>query len=134
MNTGVSQYRTMEVTAMSPAGRVVALYSFIVAQLRQAQFALDAGEIEAGNRNMVRAQDGIGELLLALNREAGGEFADRLSALYGYFLKELLEISVHADGIRLQRLTSMISTLHAAWSEAAQSGSQPTGVTVAANG
>ena len=57
--------------------------------------------------------------LIALDRDHGGLFADRLASLYAYFFKELVALTVKPSGERIDRLITMVETLHNAWREAA---------------
>ncbi len=113
-----SNYQALEIESMTPARRVVFLYGFLLGQLNQAKRHLADGDHEARNRNLSKAHAVITELLVSLNREGGGEIAENLSALYAFFLKELLHIDLHMDAVRLDRLLALVSSLHETWSEA----------------
>jgi flagellar protein FliS len=105
---------------MTPARRVVFLYGLLLGQLNQAKHNLAAGNHEARNRNLTKASEVVNELLVSLDRAAGGEVAENLAALYAFFLKELLHIDIHRDSIRLNRIIALVSSLHETWSEAEQ--------------
>lgn len=114
-----TQYLTLDIESMSPARRVVFLYSFILGQLRQAKRNITAEDPDLSNDCFSKAQDAVKELLVALDRDRGGQFADRLASLYAYFFKELLALSVKPSRERLDRLISMVGSLHEAWNEVA---------------
>jgi len=117
---GLAEYGTNDVLAMSPAQRVVFLYTHLVASLRRAQRCLAGGDIEGRSNALCRAQVIVQELLAALDRDAGGEVAARLAALYGYFATEIIAIDAQRDAVRLERLTAMVTPLLGAWQQAAQ--------------
>ncbi len=125
MNDGAAKYREMELNAMSPAKRIVFLYSFLLGQLEQAQRLTDSNDQEGRSKCLGKAQDVVTELLVILDRDAGGQIADQLASIYAYFLKELVEITVKPDKPRLNRLISLTTTLRDAWSEAERSLSEP---------
>ncbi len=125
MNDGAAKYRAMELNAMSPARRIVFLYTFLLGQLEQADRYTDADDAEGRSKCLSKAQDVVTELLVILDRDAGGEIADQLAAIYAYFLRELEEIGVKPDKPRLNRLISLTTTLRDAWSDAERSLSNP---------
>jgi flagellar secretion chaperone FliS len=114
-----ARYLTLDIESMSPARRIVFLYSFILGQLKKARQNIASEDPDPRNECLGKAQDAVNELLIALDRDRGGLFADRMASLYAYFLKELLALSVKPSGERLDRLISMVRSLHEAWNEAA---------------
>ena len=117
--SAAAHYQTLDIQSMSPARRVVFLYSFILGQLRQAKHNIAAEDSDPRNACLGKAQDGVNELLIALDRDRGGQFADRMASLYAYFLKELMALSMKPNIERLDRLISMVESLHDAWCVAA---------------
>ena len=114
-----SQYKTLDIQSMSSASRVVFLYSFILGQLKQAKLHIHAEDPDLRNNCLGRAQDAVNELLIALDRDRGGKFADQMASLYAYFLKELVALTVKPSEERLDRLMTMVGSLHDAWCQAA---------------
>lgn len=53
----------------------------------------------------------------SLNREAGGELAERLAALYDYMADRLLVANLNNDPAVLDEVHGLLSTLHGAWLE-----------------
>jgi flagellar protein FliS len=111
-------YGSLDVLAMSPARRVVFLYTQLVASLTRARRCLAAADIEGRSEALCRAQAIVQELLVSLNREVGGDLADHLAALYGYFAAEIIAIDSQRDPARLARLIEMVSPLLEAWERA----------------
>jgi flagellar protein FliS len=116
----VSAYGSLDVLAMSPAQRVVFLYHQLVASLMRARRCLATEDVEGRSESLCRAQAIVQELLVSLNREVGGELADRLAALYGYFAAEIIAIDSQRDPARLARLVTMVLPLLDAWERAAR--------------
>ena len=127
-NGAASQYKTLDIQSMSPARRVVFLYSFTLGQLKQAKLHKNAENPDLRNDCLGRAQDAVNELLIALDRDCGGKLADQMASLYAYFLKELVALTVKPSEERLDRLIAMVGSLHEAWCQAADQVSQPESV------
>ena len=111
-------YGSLDVLAMSPARRVVFLYTQLMASLTRARRCLAGGDVEGRSETLCRAQAIVQELLVSLNREVGGELGDHLAALYGYFVAEIVAIDSQRDPARLTRLMAMVSPLLEAWERA----------------
>lgn len=115
---GALRYQQMSLEAMSPGRRVVFIYGFLLGQLHRARRAIEREAVEARNETLGRAQAAVEELVISLDRERGGDIADRLAALYGYFMQELFELDVQPSVDRLDRLVDQIQRLHDAWEQA----------------
>jgi flagellar protein FliS len=51
----------------------------------------------------------------ALNKDAGGEIAERLDALYTYMTRRLLEANLKQDETMLVEIDNLLATLEDAW-------------------
>ena len=81
---------------------------------------LPASKIEAFGKHVMKAQEIINELQVSLDMDKGGQIAQNLMALYVYFNKELLNVSINQDSGKLRQILSMIKDLGSAWESAAQ--------------
>lgn len=118
-SNGIAAYRQNSVIASSREQLVVMLYDHLVASLRRATRQIRDNDIEGRVASLARAADIITELLATLDFDRGGDIASRLSALYAYFLGEISEISRRPDADRLDRMTSLVASLHESWVAAA---------------
>lgn len=109
------QYRETQVLTASPIQLVVIVYDHLLANLRRAAIATRSGDAEVRSTYLNRARASVNELLVALDRERGGDLARDLSTLYAYFLTELLDQGVSPDAERLERLTEQAATLRGAF-------------------
>jgi flagellar protein FliS len=116
----LTRYQQNDVASMSPARQVVFLYSHVLASLRQASRHLAQKDVEARERSMNKARDILSELLCTLDFEEGGQIAQNLAGLYGWFIDETIQIESTQDAVRLTRLIGLIAELHGAWDQAAQ--------------
>lgn len=112
-------YREVEVLSASPGELVVILYDHLLVSLRRARIAVDAGNFELRSGLLEKCRAILGELLATLDHERGGEIARELSGLYAFLLSELVDVGVHADLARLDRITAMVAELREAFAEAA---------------
>ena len=119
--SSAARYQEMDVLTMSPARRLVLLYGRLLLSLRQARAAITAGDISTRAARLGKALDILNELLFSLDREAGGQLAERLAALYVHMLSELSAVDRKPDVARLDRVLETVATLHDAWAAAAQS-------------
>jgi flagellar protein FliS len=109
----------VDVLTMSPAQRLVALYSHLLLNLRHARRAMAAGDIAGRSGAVMKALDVLNELLFSLDREQGGDLADRLAAIYTHLLGEVTAADRQQDTARLDRVTEIVASLHEAWVAAA---------------
>lgn len=121
MMNGATAYQEAKIMSSSREQLVVLLYEHLLANLRRAAVQIQRKDIEGRSKSLERASDIVFELLSALDMDAGGELSSRLAALYGYFIGEISAVGRTLDGVRLERLTALVSTLHKSWSQAAAS-------------
>jgi len=115
----MDRYREMEVMAMPPARRLVALYTQLLAALRQARHQMELGQIESRTERLLHAEEIVRELMVSLDRERGGELARRLSDLYSWMLTQVATIHSRPELARLDQVIRIVSELHEAWGAAA---------------
>ena len=118
--TALARYQEVDVLTMSPAQRLVLVYSHLVLALRQARAAIIARDIPGRSTRVVKALDILNELLFSLDREAGGKLANDLAGLYVHLISEVGAVDRHPDAARLDRVIEVATTLHESWAEAAR--------------
>ncbi|MGF1648649.1 MAG: flagellar export chaperone FliS [Kineosporiaceae bacterium] len=115
---GRGRFLAQQVETSTPAGLLVMLYDRLAVDLVRAEDALAAGDRASTHTALVHAQDIVAELLATLDTDAwdGGE---RLAALYGYLLRELVGANVAGDAARVAACRQLVEPLRDAWREAA---------------
>ena len=110
-----------------PHRLVLMLFEGALTAIAQARLKLSAGDI-AGRGNAISKAINIIQngLRSGLDREKGGELAERLSALYEYVTMRLLDANLHARQEALDEAAHLISELHAGWAAIAPSKNAPT--------
>jgi flagellar protein FliS len=119
MSNRVSIYLEQEILSANPLQLVHILYQATITELREALRNLASRDIAAKCRNLMKASELIGELLSALDLEAGGEIAVRLKALYEYMLSRLLLANLHNLDEPIGETIALLSTLDEGWRELA---------------
>jgi flagellar protein FliS len=115
-----NRYREMEINSMSPAKRVVLMYTHLVASLQQARGFIVSGDIEAREGRLAKAEGIVMELAVSLDRDNGGTLAQELSGIYAWMLTEITKVHRKADLASLDALIAIARELHEAWDAAAQ--------------
>ncbi len=115
-----SKYVENDVMSRPKEWLVPLLYEHLVASLRRAKVQIQQRDYEAKATSLEKASSIVIELLTVLDREKGGELAQRLAALYAYFGTEILAVGRSLDLARLDTMIDMISSLHESWVIAAR--------------
>jgi flagellar secretion chaperone FliS len=110
-----SAYRDNDVLSASPGRLVVIVYDYLIVSLRRASIALDTNNVELRIESLARSRDALCELLAGLDMEKGGAIATDLSALYSFFIGELIGIGFSYDAKKLARITAQITELRDAF-------------------
>lgn len=121
------RYREVAVLSASPAQLLTMTYDNLLVNLRRARMAVESGNTELRCEHVARCQDVISELLVTLDHEHGGEIAGNLSALYTFFLRELVQVDSASGVARLDRMTALIQELRDGFSQAATMAAGRTG-------
>ncbi|HEU4628459.1 MAG TPA: flagellar export chaperone FliS [Gemmatimonadaceae bacterium] len=106
-----AQYQEIAVRSASPAQLVVMVYDHLLLQLRRARLAMEQGNVELRGTSLERARAALGELLVTLDHERGGEISRQLSGVYTFLLAELVELGLRPSPARLDRVAAMVADL-----------------------
>ncbi|MBZ5586208.1 MAG: flagellar export chaperone FliS [Acidobacteriia bacterium] len=113
-------YLESRVLSAGPLELVRLLYQAGTGAVREARRHLAAGEIAARSRSISKACEILMELIGALDRERGGEIAERLAALYGYMYSRLLEANLRQSDAPLAEVLGLMATLGEGWDGASR--------------
>ena len=108
-------YEETTVTTQNKGRLVVMLYDGAIKFLTQAVKALQAGDIEAKNRNIGRARDIIFELNTVLDLDAGGEVAQNLRKLYNFMNSHLTQANNSNDVQMIREVIALLNKLNEGW-------------------
>jgi flagellar protein FliS len=89
-------------------------------RLAEAAFGEDnkIQDLDLVNREILRAQDVIRELMVTLNTEKGGEMARALMRLYDYMYQQLVEANIKKEVKNVITVRTMLEELKSTWEEA----------------
>jgi len=106
------------VSTANPHKLILMLYDGALLQIRTAGIAMQAKDIPGKGTAISKAIEIIiNGLKVSLDMEAGGELAERLSALYQYMSDRLLYANLHNNQPALDEVAGLLATLREAWAE-----------------
>ena len=112
-------YRSSSVMTASPGQLVVMLYDGAGRFLRQAELAAEEGAWRHAFDRLDKADAIVDELLVTLDKEQGGQLAERLAGIYVFCKRLTIEARVERDAARITKAASLLSDLRDAWAEIA---------------
>lgn len=113
--------RDMSVETASPHKLVLMLYDGALLALALAISHLENGNKFAMSEEIVRASNIIAQGLRdSIDAKAGGELADRLSALYDYMNVRLQFANIRGDKAIIEEVSDLLRELKGAWEEIAK--------------
>jgi flagellar secretion chaperone FliS len=107
---------------LPPAAVLVQVHDGMVAKLLEAREAIREDRIEDRLNASLKVAAVIEALHLALDSEQGGEVADNLGRLYGYFISRIQALNFRNDPAICDELVARLRDLREAWVVAARSG------------
>ncbi len=75
-------------------------------------------DYDLANKEIIRAQEVIRELMVTLNRDKGGEMADKLMQLYEYMYQLLVDANMKKESDNLKTVRGMLEELKQTWETA----------------
>jgi flagellar protein FliS len=130
MKRGVNAYHNVSietgVTSASPHKLIVMLYDGALVALLSAKTNIAAGNIAAKGSAISKAISIIDNGLRAsLDKNAGGEIAANLDALYDYMSRRLLHANLKNDVTIIDEVHGLLADLRGAWVEIGDKVQQP---------
>ena len=130
MKRGVNAYANVGletgIASASPHKLIIMLYDGALASLLSAKANLAAGNIAVKGTAISKAITIIDNGLRAsLDKEAGGEIAANLDALYDYMSRRLLHANIRNDVPAIDEVHRLLSDLRGAWVAIADKVDQP---------
>ncbi len=106
------------VMSASPHQLIVMLFDGALASIRAAVLHMEGGNPAEKGKAISKAIDIVNNGLMAgLDRERGGELAERLEQLYDYVVRLLIQANLHNDPQRLDEAISLLEGIASAWRE-----------------
>jgi len=122
--TGLRCYQVNEISTSSPAQLILMLYDGALQAVNQAIECMGHKDVAEQSKHILKAQDIINELSLALDMKQGGEISVTLEQLYQFALNQLLQANITLDPIYLESVVKVLSPLRDAWGRIAETSSE----------
>lgn len=114
------QYRQVQVSTASPGKLILLLYQGAIKALKKSIELIDKKEFGEKGDQLIKAQDIIMELNLALDMNTG-EIAQSLNQLYMYAYRKLVVANLEVDKEAINEVIQMLENLYEAWEVAVSS-------------
>jgi flagellar protein FliS len=73
--------------------------------------------VEAVHNNLIKAQNVLRELQTSLDMEKGGEFSERMFALYEYMIAQLNKANLQKDARPIRVVEKLLEQIRTAWAQ-----------------
>lgn len=110
-------YKEAQIETATPVKLVVILYDIIINSIDQALKYFETKRYDLSNKELSRAQDGIIELITALDFEKGQDIANNLYSIYLYCSKRLFEGNIEKNKDIILEVRNILSKLRDAWEQ-----------------
>jgi len=120
-------YKETHIKTASGGKLILMIYSEAIRQLDIALEALEStsNKLDDASNSIIKTQDLITELIVALDFEKGGEIASSLFSLYMYFNQQLMDANLNKDADILSKIKVYLVDLMSAWTQVvAKAGSE----------
>ncbi len=106
------------VMSASPHQLICMLFDGAGTAIRAAALHMREGQVAEKGKAISKALDIVNNgLLAALDRDKGGELADRMASLYDYIARLLLSANLRNDPASLDEAGRLLADLSEAWSQ-----------------
>jgi len=116
---GIQSYRKTDVSTSDPMRLVIMCYEGAIDSLKLTKEKMKEKDYEKKAKAIIKVQNIIEELICSLDFEKGGEIARKLSSLYSYMLRRILQGDVNRDMSAFDEVIGMLNELLSAWRKVA---------------
>ncbi len=122
--TGLRSYQVNDISTSSQAQLILMLYDGALQAVNQSIQCMSQKDVAGQSQHILKAQDIINELSLALDMEQGGEVSKTLEQLYQFVLNQLIQANITSDTMYLESVIKVLSPLRDAWSRIAKASNE----------
>lgn len=112
------QYKKSSIESISPGEVIIKLFEGCHKFLVTAKGEMVKGNKLEANKNIIKAEDILIELINSLDFEY--DISNQIYVMYNYMFMELVKITVSQDVENLERITKMVAEYHETWKKANQ--------------
>ncbi|MCB9846428.1 MAG: flagellar export chaperone FliS [Phycisphaeraceae bacterium] len=113
-NQAMAYLRTKVLSASQEELRLMLLEG-AVRFARQGREAIDGKDIEATVSGISQCRAIVGELLTSIRDDVDPELTDRVKSIYAFLFRELLELGVARDPLRLDKVIDVLEYERETW-------------------
>ncbi|HPN30134.1 MAG TPA: flagellar export chaperone FliS [bacterium] len=110
-----NQYKKSSIQTASQGKLILMMYEGAIKFLNIAIEHIALKRYDIVNSNIIKTQDIITELMLALNLEVGGDIAKNLYSLYDYMNRRLVEANIKKNEEIAKEILKLLLELKEAW-------------------
>ncbi|WP_285767850.1 flagellar export chaperone FliS [Peribacillus sp. SI8-4] len=118
INNPYQSYQQNSVNTASPGELTLMLYNGCLKFITLGRKAIEAGNIEAKNTNIIKAQNIIHELMVTLNMDV--EVSKEMMILYDFMNRRLIEANTKNDVAALDEVEGLVTDFRNTWKEVIQ--------------
>jgi flagellar protein FliS len=115
MSYGHQSYKNANVATADRGKLVIMIYDHCIKWTKKAEEELDSKNVELMVRAVQRVQNGLTELMCALDMERGGEISKNLFRLYEFYSRHLTQAIKDRSVQALRDVAGMMGMLREAW-------------------
>ena len=115
MSYAHQSYKNANVATADRGKLVIMIYDHCIKWTKMAEEELDSRNVEKMVRAVQRVQNGLTELMCALDMERGGDIASNLFRLYEFYSRHLSQAIKERSIQALRDVAAMMGMLREAW-------------------
>ena len=123
-HTGLHSYHVNDISTSNQGQLILMMYDGALQAVNQSIQCMDQKDVAGQSRFILKAQDIINELSLALDMKQGGEVSKTLEQLYQFILNQLIQSNITSDKVYLETVIKILSPLQEAWKRIADSSNE----------
>lgn len=118
-NNAQFTYQATQISTATKEQLLLITYDIGIKACRTAEAALEGEEskrdFDVANREIIRAQEVIRELMVTLNTDRGGKMAQSLMRLYDYMYQLLVDANIKKEPENVRTVRGMLEELKETW-------------------
>jgi flagellar protein FliS len=122
--TGLQSYQVNDISTSSQSQLILMMYDGALQAVNRSIECMHQKDVSGRSLHILKAQDIINELSLALDMEQGGEVAKTLEQLYQFALNQLIQANITSDKMYLETVIKVLSPLRDAWSRISEASNE----------
>lgn len=123
-DNGLHSYHVNEISTSSQGQLILMMYDGALQAVNQSLQCMEQKDVAGQSQFILKAQDIINELSLALDMKQGGEVSKTLEQLYQFVLNQLIQANITSDKMYLESVIKVLSPLRDAWSRIAEASNE----------